>query len=165
MRRSLLLFVLVALVTAVSAATPVHAQETPASMVSGYDALATSILGLRHAETAFVRTILEYHLHAAKAAYKAGEYGDAAAQMALFANEGDNAVAGIRKRLLEGGHHHHSQAEEDAGIYEPGYVIVTRAAKEKMLAASSALRQAGDDAAREAAWKDFATTAKGLLTE
>jgi len=165
MRRSLTLFALATLVLVASAAAPAAAQETPASMVSGYDALATSILGLRHAETEFVRTILEYHLHAAKTAYKGGEYGDAAAQIALFANEGDNAVAGIRKRLLEGGHHHHSQAEEDAGVYEPGYVIVTRAAKEKMLAAASALRQAGDDAGRQAAWKDFADTAKGLLKE
>jgi len=168
MRRSLMVsgfvMVLVASLAAVAAA-PAGAQETPASMVSAYDALATSILGLRHAETDFVKTILEYHLHAAETAYKAGEYGDAAAQIALFANEGDNAVAGIRKRLLEGGHHHHSQAEEDAGVYEPGFVIVTREAKETLLAAASALRQAGDDAGRQAAWKDFADTAKELLKE
>ncbi len=168
MRRSMLVPALVAfLVTGLAtvAAAPANAQETPASMVSAYDALATSILGLRHAETDFVRTILEYHLHAAKAAMKAEEYGDAAAQMALFANEGDNAVAGIRKRLLEGGHHHHSQAEEDAGIYEPGYVIVTREAKEKLLAAAASLRTAKDDGARQEAWKSFADTAKGLLAE
>jgi len=168
MRRSLMAPALVMLLVAglaTLATAPAGAQETPDSMVSAYDALATSILGLRHAETDFVKTILEYHLHAAKTAMKAGEVEDAAAQMALFANEGDNAVAGIRKRLLEGGHHHHSQAEEDAGIYEPGYVIVTREAKEKILAAASALRRAGDDAGRQAAWDDFAKTAKGLLTE
>ncbi len=41
--------------------------------------------------------------------------------MALFANEGDNAIAGIRKRLVEGGHHHNAAGEEQ-GIFEEGYV-------------------------------------------
>jgi hypothetical protein len=95
---------------------------------------------------------------------KQGRYDDAAAEMALFANEGDNAVAGIRKRLVEGGHHHNAAGEEQ-GIYEEGYVLVTREAKKKMLAASTAMRQAKDDVAREAAWNDFSATAKETLAE
>lgn len=158
MSRYLLLGVLVALVVAV----PVAAQETPESMVSAYDGLADSILGMRQAEVSFVQAILEYHLHSAKLAMKAGEYDDAAAQMALFANEGDNAVAGIRKRLLEGGHHYNAEGEEQ-GVYEPGFVIVTRDAKKAVLSAASDLRRAEDDAARHAAWEDFAAAAKGLL--
>lgn len=160
MRRALLLGVLATLVVTVPAA----AQETPASMVSAYEGLADSILGMRQAEEGFVRAILEYHFLAAKRAMKAGNYDAAAAQMALFASEGDNAVAGVRKRLLEGGHHHNSDAEEK-GIYEPGYVVVTREAKKASLDAAAALRKAGDDAGRQAAWEGFATAAKGLLKE
>jgi len=160
MKRTLLLAVLVTLVITVPAA----AQETPASMVSAYEGLADSILGMRQAEESFVRAILEHHFHAAKLAMKAGEYDDAAAQMALFGNEGDNGVAGVRKRLLEGGHHHNSDAEEK-GIYEPGYVVVTREAKKAVLDSAAALRKAEDDAGRKAAWEDFAAAAKGLLKE
>ena len=52
---------------------------------------------------------------------------------------------------------------EEQGVYEPGYVVVTREAKQKLLAASAALRQAKDDVARQAAWDDFAKVAKPLL--
>jgi hypothetical protein len=95
---------------------------------------------------------------------EAGEYEAAAAHMALFANEGDNAVAGIRKRLLDGGHHHHAEGEAE-GEYEEGFVVVTRAAKAEILAAASALRQAGDDDARHAAWERFDQAAGALLGE
>ncbi len=93
------------------------------------------------------------------------EKGDptrAAAEVALFANEGDNAVGGIRKRLLEGGHHHHA-ADEAKGIYEEGYVHVTRAAKKECLAASMDLQKATDDAGRAAAWKRFQVAAATVL--
>ena len=56
----------------------------------------------------------------------------AAAELALFANEGDNAIGGVRKKLLEGGHHFNAAGEE-AGVYEDGYVIVTREAKAAIL--------------------------------
>jgi hypothetical protein len=79
-----------------------------------------------------------------------------------FANEGDNAIGGVRKRLLEGGHHFNAEGEEQ-GIFEPGYVVVNREAKQKLLASSSALRQAKDEMARKAAWDDFAKVAKPLL--
>lgn len=165
MRFTVLLCTLLTLLVAVPAASPLQAQETPEAMVEAYSGLADSILGLRQAEKSFVQSILEYHHRQAKRAMKAGEHDDAAAQMALFATEGDNAVAGIRKRLLEGGHHHHSSDVQDEGIYEPGFVIVTREAKEKALAAAGALRQADGEDAAKAAWKDFETVVDGLLGE
>ncbi len=156
--------VLVALSLAVAvAAVPAPAQETPKTLVATYDQLAGVILGVDGAEVALVKSILAVHRDAAEAAMKAGKDDEAAAQMALFANEGDNAVAGIRKRLLAGGHHHHHAEEETSGKYEPGYVVVTKKAKEQILAAATALRKAGDDAGRQAAWKTFETVADPLL--
>jgi hypothetical protein len=143
-------------------AAPALAQETPKPMVASYEALADGILALRRAEEAYVRSLLDAHRHAAEASMKAGRHEDAAAQMALFANEGDNAVGGVRKRLLEGGHHHNAAGEEK-GLYEPGFVVVTKAAKTKLLAASRALRTATTDAARESAWTDFTAVATELL--
>jgi hypothetical protein len=81
--------------------------------------------------------------------------------MALFANEGDNAVGGIRKRLLEGGHHHNAEGEAK-GIYEAGYVIVTKAAKKSCLDAVAAL-QSGDDKAKKSAWDTFEAAAAPLI--
>ena len=138
------------------------AQTTPAPAVAAYENLADTILSVRALETNFVRTILDGHRHAAQAFYQHGDFAGAAAQMALFANEGDNAIGGVRKRLLEGGHHHNAAAEEK-GVYEPGFVVVTREAKKKALAASAALRQATTDAERQKAWDDFAAVAAGLL--
>jgi hypothetical protein len=68
----------------------------------------------------------------------------------------------VRKRLLQGGHHHHADASAE-GEYEPGYVIVTREAKKKVLAASAALRRAKTDAERKQAWKSFDDIASGLM--
>jgi len=141
---------------------PASAQETPPSIVTAYDSLADTILDLRQAEEDFVRALLDGHLHAARALEAQGQWEGTAAQMALFANEGDNAIGGVRKRLLAGGHHFNAEGEEQ-GIFEPGYVVVTKEAKRKLLAASTALRQAGDDAARMAAWSDFEETAKSVL--
>jgi hypothetical protein len=141
---------------------PGFAQKTPPASVAAYDALADAILALRQTEADFVTAILDHHYEAAERAFKAGNWDRAAAQMALFANEGDNAVAGIRKRLVEGGHHHNAAGEE-ADIYDEGFVIVTKKAKRQGLAASKAMREAGDDAARQAAWGDFETMVKGLI--
>jgi len=139
----------------------VWAQETPKSMVSTYDNLADAILAIKKTEASFVHGVLDGHRHGAHAYYMAKDYQKAAAEMALFANEGDNAIAGVRKRLLEGGHHHNA-AGEAKGIYEPGYVVVTIAAKKQILAASSALRSASDDGARKAAWDAFVKAADSL---
>lgn len=151
-----------ALASLVLAAAPAFAQETPAPLVAAYDSLAKVILNVRQAEKEMVRSLLDEHYRAAKRMMAEEKFGIAAAHMSLFANEGDNAVGGIRKRLIEGGHHHNAAGEE-AGIFEPGYVLVTKEAKQKMLKASTDLRQAKDEVARKAAWKDFATVADTFL--
>ena len=143
-------------------AAPGFAQKTPAASVAGYDSLADAILSLRQVESDFVAAILDHHYQAAERAFEAGNWDRSAAQMALFANEGDNAVAGIRKRLVEGGHHHNAAGEE-AGTYDEGFVIITKKAKRRGLAASKALREAGDDTARQAAWDDFQKMANELV--
>ncbi len=145
-------------------AAPLAAQETPKSIVMAYDALADTILSVRDAELGFVASMLDGHLHAAKSLAKAGDWEGAAAQMALFANEGDNEIGGVRKRLLEGGHHFNAAGEEQ-GIYEDGYVIVTREAKQALLEASKELRLADTDEARKGVWKKFAMIAKPLLED
>jgi len=138
------------------------AQETPPGMVAAYDALADAILATKATEAKLVAAILEGHRNAAEVAFTAGKDAQAAAEMALFANEGDNAVNGIRKRLIEGGHHHNAAGEEK-GLYEPGFVIVTRQAKQEALAAVAALRSAKDEAARADAWRRFVAVADSLL--
>lgn len=145
-------------------ASPAFTQETPPSMVASYDSIADIILASRDLEANFVRSLLSGHFHAARAQMEQGDYAAAAAQMALFATEGDNAIGGVRKRLLEGGHHYNAEGEEK-GTFEPGYVIVTRDAKVAALAASAALRQAGTDEERQEAWDDFAAVAEELLGE
>ncbi|MHC4847171.1 MAG: hypothetical protein ACYTEG_01815 [Planctomycetota bacterium] len=142
----------------------VGAQETPKPMADTYSSLADTILAVKKTEANFVRSLLNGHAHGAKAYFMAGEYDKSAAEMALFANEGDNAVAGVRKRLLEGGHHHNAEGEAK-GIYEPGFVIVTKKAKMAILAASAAMRTAKDGAARKAAWDAFAKAADPLTAK
>lgn len=138
-------------------------QETPRPTVDTYSALADSILALKRTEANFVRSMLDGHHHAAMSFQQRGNSERAAAEMALFANEGDNAIAGVRKRLLEGGHHHHHNDDTDKGAYEAGFVIVTKKAKEQILAASSAMRAAKTDAERSAAWAQFEAAAAPLL--
>jgi hypothetical protein len=143
-------------------AVPLAAQETPRSMVEAYSSLADTILSVRKAELGFVAAMLDGHLHAAKTLMGKGDFEGAAGQIALFANEGDNAIGGVRKRLLEGGHHFNAAGEEQ-GLYEDGYVIVTRQAKQTLLEASKELRVAGSEVERLAAWDKFETPAKALL--
>lgn len=158
MKRILWIAVLALLV----ANLPALAQKTPAASVAAYDSLADAILALRTTESNFVMAILDHHHDAAKRAYEAGNWERAAANMALFANEGDNAVAGIRKRLVEGGHHHNAAGEE-AGLYDEGFVIVTKTAKRQALGASKAMLEAKDTGAREEAWSTFEKIAKELV--
>lgn len=160
--RPLLAFALLSVLWLPAFATPAVAQSTPPSIVKTYESLATIILGAREAEADLVRAILDGHRRAAEAKFQSGDFAGAAAEMALFANEGDNAIGGVRKRLLEGGHHHNAAGEEK-GIYEPGYVIVTRVAKQAALQASADLRKATAEADRKAAWDAFAKVADGLL--
>ena len=151
-------------VAVLAGALIVAAQETPKPMVDTYDSLADAILAVKKTEANFVRGMLDGHRHGAQAYFAAGEFEKAAAEMALYGNEGDNAIAGVRKRLLEGGHHHNADGEAK-GIYEPGYVVVTKKAKQQILAASAALRAAGDDAARKAAWDSFVQAADSLAAK
>jgi hypothetical protein len=157
MRRQILITLCMTLL-----ALPGFAQQSPPNLVAAYEALADSILGLLKAEASFVTAVLYDHYRAAERAFKSDDFEKAAAEMAVFANEGDNAVAGIRKRLVEGGHHHNADDGED-GEYETGFVVVTRKAKKNILATSAALRQAEDKDARMAAWYKFQPIAEKLL--
>ena len=143
----------------------VHApapQATPKATVATYTSLADAILALHKTEEEFVRGMLDGHYRAAQSAKEHGQMEQAAAEMALFGNEGDNAIGGVRKKLLDGGFNHNA-AGEAQGIFDPGYVLVTRKIKEGALAASAAMRAAKDDAAREKAWSDFKGLADPLL--
>lgn len=136
--------------------------ETRKAHVATYDAVADTILASKKAEKGIVHTVLDEHDRAARRAFDSGNWGECAAEMALFANEGDNQVGGIRKRLLAGGHHHNAEGEAK-GVYEEGYVTVTRAAKTAILGAVAAMQDAKDDAGRKAAWSTYAAAADPLL--
>lgn len=155
-----------ALVIAVMASLfvlPAAAQKTPAPLVDSYDALANTILALRDAELGLVKAILARHREAVEDATRQADWQTAAAEIALFANEGDNAVGGVRKRLLEGGHHFNSSGEEQ-GVFDEGFVVVTREARKKCLELSSALRQASSNEERHKALQSFAKLADELLS-
>ena len=144
------------------AAAQASAQETPRELVASYASLADTILAAKRTEALLVRSLLAGHRHGAEAYFRADQFEKAAAEIALFANEGDNAVAGVRKRLIDGGHHHNAEGEKE-GIFEAGYVVVTKAAKAKALAASAALRRAKSPEERSKAFDEFEAVAKSLL--
>lgn len=141
---------------------------TPAEMVKSYESLADAILAVKRTEANLVHAILAGGWAHARAEHEkavaalAGGNRDAAraslealaALVAQLGSEGDNAVGAVRKRLLEGGHHHHASGEAQ-GIYDEGYVVVTREAKKKFLDASRAIGGAatsGDRAVLDKAW-------------
>jgi hypothetical protein len=146
------------LAAGLTARAQVPPPATPPEMVAAYDALADTILGANKAEEKLVRSILAAtyaHAHAelarARQALKANDAAAArtavenvAAAVGQIGTEGDNAVAGVRKRLLEGGHHHNA-AGEAQGIYDEGYVVVTKAAKQAFLDSSKALAMMARD--------------------
>lgn len=137
---------------------PTRAAEPPAStppaLVDTYGSLADTILATKQTEWNLVHSILASTYRHAEGTYaqamakiKAG--GDARAEIELLAalvsqlaNEGDAAVAAIRKRLVEAGHHHNAKGEEQ-GIYDEGFVIVTRAAKKALLDAANSIGKLG----------------------
>jgi len=144
-RVALPLLVLVGLLaTSTSPALAQSAPSTPAALAACYASLADVVLAAKQTERHLVLSILdatytaaEASLARAKANLSAGQSARAdvealAALIAQLGNEGDAAVAGIRKTLLEGGHHHNA-AGEQTGVYEEGYVVVTRAAKKAFL--------------------------------
>jgi hypothetical protein len=146
-----------------------RAPATPPEMVAAYEALADTILGANKTERKLVFSILsatyghaQSELARARQALKANDAATAKAAVENLATavgqigtEGDNAVAGIRKRLLEGGHHANAEGEAQ-GIYDDGYVVVTKAAKQAFLAPSQALAKLARDPkadALEQEWK------------
>jgi len=175
----------VASVACILAPRPAGAQgtapgpTTPAELVATYQSLADGILALKRAERDVCRSILaaanahaQVELTRAQTAIKASDAKTArtaveglAATVGQLATEGDSAVAGVRKKLVDGGHHHNSAAEAQ-GLFDQGYVIVTRDAKAKMLASSKAIAQmatAPKADALDAEWKKVAAVVDPLL--
>jgi hypothetical protein len=175
----------VAAVLALVAAAPGRAQggpsagTTPPEMVATYNTLADAILAVKKTEANLVRSFLgAAYAHArgqmehARQAIKSNDakgsqaaLENLAAAVAQIGTEGDSAVGAVRKRLLEGGHHHNADGEAK-GIYDEGYVVVTRAAKQAFLDSSksfAAQAHAPKADALETEWKKVETTWAGLM--
>jgi hypothetical protein len=165
------------------AAAPTQAQdhpiETPRELVATYESLADAILAANKTEDRLVRAILDAaHSHAqvelarARAAIKANDTKAAqkalenlAAAVGQIASEGDSAVGAVRKRLLEGGHHNNAEGEAQ-GIYDEGFVIVTKVAKQSLLESARAIGQlarAPKADALDAVWTKVESTWNGLM--
>jgi len=144
---------------------------TPKPLVDTYDSLADAILANKQTEWNLVHSILggtyshaEAVLARATAKLDAGE--DASGDVELLAtlvaqlgNEGDAAVAAVRKRLLDGGHHHHAQPDSEE-IYDDGFVIVTKASKKVLLDASKRIAKLGSKATADALQAEWMTVQK-----
>jgi hypothetical protein len=169
LRRALLLAALPLVLSGGSARAEEPAPATPAAMVATYSTLADGILALKRTEENVCHSILaagEAHAQVevgrAQKAIASGDTKTAqaslealAAIVGQLATEGDNAVAAVRKRLLEGGHHHNA-AGEAQGLFDEGFVVVNKASKTKLLESSraiAALARAPKADALEAEWK------------
>jgi hypothetical protein len=152
------------------------ATDTPPQLVATYDSLADTILGAKQAEWNLVHSILATTYSHAEATMEqvrsrmaagqsAGEQIEALATLvAQLGNEGDSSVAAIRKRLIEAGHHHNAAGEQQ-GIYDEGFVIVTKKAKKALLDSANAigkLAKSKDAAKLEAEWKKVESTFESL---
>jgi len=147
------------------------AAATPKPLVDAYDSLADAILATKKTEWNLVHSILggtyshaEGVLARATAKLEAGKDATAevetlAALVAQMGNEGDASVAAVRKRLLEGGHHHNSAGEEQ-GIYDDGFVIVTRESKKVFLDVSKRIAKLGKSATADSLKAEWATVKK-----
>ena len=152
--------------------------QTPAEIVATYNSLADAILAVKKTEHDLVMAMLagtyrhaEARMNAALAKIGAGQPAKedveaVAALVAQLGNEGDNSVAAIRKRLLDGGHHHNAAGEEQ-GIFDEGFVIVTKEAKKAFLDAAVAIGKmtAGPTAAGLAAEWDKVKATWGKLAK
>ncbi len=156
---------------------PAIEASTPAELVTTYGALADTLLGAKQAESGLVLSILAVtYRHAEGVAYgaiaKIGAGEDARADLEKLAalvsqlgNEGDAAVAAVRKRLLEGGHHHNA-AGEAQGVYDEGFVVVTRAARKSFLQSATEIgKMAGSPnaAGLKAAWEKVSSQYQALV--
>lgn len=143
------------LVLAIGAGVPAHGAQgagaaTPEQLVAAYESLADALLATNRAEWNLVHAILattyghaEAAMEEVRRAVKSGESAGPAVEklaalVAQIGNEGDSSVAAIRKRLVDGGHHHNAAGEQQ-GIYDEGFVIVTRADKKVFLDASKSI--------------------------
>ncbi len=148
------------------AASAEMSASTPQELVSTYADLADTILGAKKTEKNLIRSILAMtyrHAEATRMRVKGmiSSGKDCKAEVELLAglvsqlgNEGDAQVAAIRKRLVEGGHHHNAAGEQQ-GLYDEGFVVVTRAAKKVFLDAAGRIGKMAaspDAAALDAAW-------------
>ena len=152
---------------------PRRARRRPArhagEMVAAYEALADTILGANKAEVKLVHAILaatyghaQGEVARARQALKGNDLAAArsavenvAVAVGQIGTEGDNAVGGVRKRLLQGGHFANAEGEKQ-GIYDEGYVVVTKAAKQAFLDSSKALAMLAREPrpeALDAEWK------------
>jgi len=160
------LLVASAVPASIQAAAP-DPTATPQSLVTTYGSLADTILAAKRTEWDLVHSILattyghgEAAVAEATAKIKAGkdaksEVERVATLVSQLGTEGDAAVAAVRKRLVEGGHHHNAAGEQQ-GLYDEGFVIVTRAAKKVFVDAAGRIgrmSQAPDAAALDAEWQ------------
>ena len=146
-----------AAVAAALVSAPAHAQArppaTPAEKVEVklVHAILAASYGHAQGELARARQALKANdLATARSAVE-----NVAAAVGQIGTEGDNAVAGVRKRLLQGGHHANAEGERQ-GIYDDGYVVVTKAAKQAFLDSSKALAMLAREPkadALDAEWK------------
>jgi len=170
---------LVLLLSLAAVPTPALATShtsTPQALVETYDGLADTILSAKKTEWNLVHAILAMtYLHAegvlAQAKGKlgagqsaSGEIETLAELVAQLGNEGDASVAAIRKRLIEGGHHHNAAGERQ-GLYDEGFVIVTREAKKAFIASATSIAKlaaSGNAKALDAEWSKVEKTFKSL---
>lgn len=185
MKLAALLLTNVLALTAIGASTtalvqrPDEVSSTPAELVAAYDSLAGVILGAKATEHNLVRSVLSAtYRHAeglqrkAKRELAGGADAGAtleslAALVAQLGNEGDARIAAVRKRLLEGGHHHNAAGEQQ-GLYDEGFVVVTRAARKEFLEIAGRIgrqSQAPAVAALEAEWAKVAAVYGRLTAE
>jgi len=152
---------------------------TPPDLVNTYNTLADVILAAKTSEANLVRSILaatyrhgEATLAAARERIQAGQDARVTVEklatlVSQLGNEGDAAVAAIRKRLLEGGHHHNAEGEAH-GIYDEGFVIVTKASKKVFLDLAGRIGRLApkpDAAAIDAAWKEVSAEYSRMMAK
>ncbi|NIM02051.1 MAG: hypothetical protein GTO30_13440 [Acidobacteria bacterium] len=157
MRKGLLTIVVLVLSAGLAQAQMVDESATPQPLVDAYDSLADTILAAKKTEWNLVHSILGgTYSHAEGVAKRAmaklgagqdaaGDVETLAALVAQLGNEGDASIAAVRKRLLEGGHHHNAKGEEQ-GVYDEGFVIVTRASRKVLLDAAKRIGRLGGSA-------------------
>lgn len=153
------------------------AAVTPQELVAAYDSLADTILAASKTEQKLVLSVLattythaRATLGAARSKLQSGQQARSdieklAALVSQLGNEGDAAVAAIRKRLVEGGHHHHAGGEQQ-GIYDEGFVVVTRAAKKAFLDAAAEIGKLSgtmDANGLDAQWQNVETEFDALM--